>query len=36
MNPNITAEQAYGAAGFSEDVIQDMLKADERLCHRFP
>jgi prevent-host-death family protein len=30
-NPNITAEEAYRAAGFSKEVIQATLKSDEEL-----
>ncbi len=30
-NPDITAEEAYRAAGFSEEVIQETLESDEEL-----
>lgn len=31
VNPAITAEEAYRAAGFSEQVLQDTLRSDEDL-----
>jgi prevent-host-death family protein len=33
-NPDITAEEAYRAAGFSEEVIQETPKSDEELRQR--
>lgn len=30
-NPGLTAEEAYRAAGFSEEVIQETLQSDEEL-----
>jgi prevent-host-death family protein len=33
-NPDITAEEAYRAAGFSEEVIRETLKSDEELRQR--
>lgn len=32
QNPDLTAEEAYRLAGFSEKVIQETLKADEELA----
>ena len=32
QNPGLTAEEAYRLAGFSEEVIQETLKADEELA----
>lgn len=32
QNPDLTAEEAYRLAGFSEEVIADTLKADEELA----
>ena len=32
QNPDLTAEEAYRLAGFSEEVIQETLKADEELA----
>lgn len=32
QNPDLTAEEAYHLAGFSEDVIQETLQADEELA----
>ena len=31
-NPDLTAEEAYRLAGFSEEVIQETLQADEALA----
>ena len=31
QNPDLTAEEAYRLAGFSEEVIQETLKSDEAL-----
>jgi prevent-host-death family protein len=36
QNPDLSAEEAYRLAGFSEDVIQDTLKADEELAAKTP
>lgn len=33
-NPDITAEEAYRAAGFSEKVVQETLKLDKELMRR--
>lgn len=33
-NPDITAEEAYRAAGFSEEVIQETLKLDKELMRK--
>jgi prevent-host-death family protein len=32
QNPNLTAEEAYRLAGFSEEVIQETLQADQELA----
>ena len=32
QNPELSAEEAYRLAGFSEDVIQETLQADEKLA----
>jgi prevent-host-death family protein len=32
QNPDLTAEEAYRLAGFSEEVIQDTLKTDQELA----
>ena len=32
QNPDLTAEEAYRAAGFSEEVIQETLQADAELA----
>jgi prevent-host-death family protein len=31
QNPDLTAEEAYRLAGFSEEVVQETLKTDEEL-----
>jgi prevent-host-death family protein len=32
QNPNLSAEDAYRLAGFSEDVVQETIQADEELA----
>lgn len=36
QNPGITAEEAYRLAGFSEEIIQETLKADQELASSKP